>query len=118
MTVSVEPHLRAEIEKVAAQYERLAADLRRVVAEGYPAPDEAMPLMDNYVFGTLDALCLKGTTVGHPSLSATEPSTSSALVLVNIPAGVARTESRWYRLGQRLEQDDLPAIVLGLERGA
>lgn len=118
MTIPVEPHLRAKIEQVAAQYERIAADLRRVVAEGYPEPTDDMPLMDNYVFATRDALCLKGTTVGHASLSATESTTSSALVLVQLLAGVARTESRWYRLGQRLEQDGLPAIVLGLDRGA
>lgn len=112
------PNMRDRISEAADQYERLAADLRRVLADGYPEPDDSMPLMDNFTVTTRTVPCLRGTAVGHPTLVATEPTTTSAIALLSLPAGLVRTQSRWYRLGQRLAQDDLPVIALGLDRGA
>ena len=105
--------LRDQIAAAADQYESLSADLRRVLKEGYPKLSEDTPLLDNFVFAKRSVTCLKGTAVGHPSLDATSSTTTSALALINLDAGVARTERRWYRLGQRLEQDDLAEIAIG-----
>jgi hypothetical protein len=109
----VHGHLRDQIAAAADQYEALAADLRRVLEEGYPKLSEDTPLLDNFVFAKRGATCLKGNAVYHPSLDATIVTTTSALALISLEAGVARTQSRWYRLGQRLEQDDLTEIALG-----
>lgn len=111
MTVPVNPELRAYAETVAARYEALAADLRRFLAEGYPKPTDDMPLLDNYTIGARTVPCLVGSPFGHPRLPATERAKTSAVVLPGLLHGVARTESRWYRLGQRIEQIDLDRLA-------
>lgn len=113
ITFHPQGQLRDQIAAAADLYEALAADFRRVLKEGYPKLGEEMPLLDNFVFAKRSVTCLKGTAVSHPSLDATISTTTSALALINLDAGVARTQSRWYRLGQRLEQDDLAEIAIG-----
>lgn len=105
--------LRDQIASAADQYEALAADFRQVLREGYPKLPDDTPLLENFVFGKRTVTCLKGTAFGHPSLNATVSTTTSALALINLDAGVARTQSRWYRLGQQLQQDDLIDIAIG-----
>lgn len=113
ITFHPQGQLRDQIASAADQYEALAADFRRVLREGYPKLPDDTPLMENFVFAKRTVTCLKGRAFCHPSLDATVSTTTSAVALINLDARVARTQSRWYRLGQRLQQDDLVDIALG-----
>ena len=107
----LDPEMRAYAKLVLARHEGLAADLRRLIEEGYPEPSEKMPLLDNWQISSRTVPCLVGTPFGHPTLPATERSKTSAIVVAGLLHGLARTEARWYRLGQRVEQIDLDRIA-------
>lgn len=63
----------------------------------------AAPLIDEWVaFRTMTGRpLLLGKTTGHPSLGDTEISTSPVMT-IDVEAGYARTQSRWYRLGRKM----------------
>ena len=46
--------------------------------------------------------CLVGRTVGHPMIPDRHPACTSELYYFDPDRGVARTLSRWYRLGRAL----------------
>ncbi|MCY1304647.1 hypothetical protein D9M70_544080 [compost metagenome] len=49
--------------------------------------------------------CLMGRTLGHPSIGDGRPALSSELFYLDSERGIARTMSRWYRLGTRVDPD-------------
>ncbi|QLL61469.1 DUF6634 family protein [Sinorhizobium mexicanum] len=49
--------------------------------------------------------CLIGRTLGHPSVGDGRPALSSELFYFDPDRGIARTMSRWYRLGTRVDPD-------------
>ena len=49
--------------------------------------------------------CLIGRTLGHPSIGDGRPALSSELFYLDPERGIARTMSRWYRLGTRVDPD-------------
>lgn len=68
------------------------------------------PYLDRYRFGMnfTDQLVLTGSVSGHPSLP-DEDIFTSALIMIDLDRHIARTRSRWYRLGrpeQSLASDD------------
>ncbi|OYU77440.1 MAG: hypothetical protein CFE32_05680 [Alphaproteobacteria bacterium PA3] len=68
-----------------------------------PANDPDMPRLEDWfpaiVPEETEALALIGTVTGHPRLSDGRPIVTSNVVVLNVDAGLARTMSRWYRLG-------------------
>jgi len=88
---------------IAAKLRALAGDLEALAA-GHP-PDvaalDAAPVLDWWRFATRSAVCLVGERSGHPVLHGDGRMTvTSDVYLVDREAGVARTLSRWYRLGR------------------
>ncbi|AJD41707.1 MULTISPECIES: DUF6634 family protein [Rhizobium] len=47
--------------------------------------------------------CLIGRPIGHPSVADGKPAASSELFYLDPERGIARTMSRWYRLGTRVD---------------
>ncbi|WP_343227779.1 DUF6634 family protein [Rhizobium laguerreae] len=47
--------------------------------------------------------CLIGRPIGHPSVTRGKPVASSELFYLDPERGIARTMSRWYRLGTRVD---------------
>lgn len=89
-----------------AKYDRLADDLK--FALSYPlqpfGDSHSLPILQEWSMSTRQAPCLIGTAYGHPNFGVREfPFTTSELVLFAPDLGLARTRSRWFRLGARLE---------------
>jgi hypothetical protein len=90
---------------------KLADDLERLSQGIVPTQAElaASPEVDIYWLDTRPVVCLRGDLFGHPRLSA--PHVTTTQVWAFAPElGWARTHSRWYRLGDAL-QDRLPPGV-------
>ena len=92
-----------------AKYDRLTDDLN--FALSYPlqsfVENHSLPILEDWSMSTRQAPCLIGTAYGHPNFGGQEfPFTSSELVLFAPDIGLARTRSRWFRLGTRLETGD------------
>lgn len=86
---------------MAAKLRALAVDLEALAA-GHP-PDVTMldgaPILDFWSLAERSEPCLIGIQSGHPLLTG-EAIISSGLYVLDLKAGVARTLSRWYRLGR------------------
>lgn len=82
---------------------RLADDLENVdrCVEAQ-APGAAM---NSWALGTRAVPCLVGRPLGHPVISDGKPACSSELFYLDADRGIARTMSRWYRLGTRVDPD-------------
>lgn len=82
---------------------RLADDLenldQRVEAQ---TPDAAM---NSWTLGKRVVPCLIGRPLGHPIIADGRPAFSSELFYFDPDHGIARTMSRWYRLGNRVEPE-------------
>lgn len=66
----------------------------------------AAPTLHDWAFAIsgVGNLCLDGNRVsGHPDLPDGEAVFTSALVFISPTRGIARTASRWYRLGKQRE---------------
>jgi hypothetical protein len=60
------------------------------------------PLLERWQFASRTAPCLVGLSTDHPKLPGQErPIITSDLLLISESAGLARTASRWYRLGKK-----------------
>lgn len=93
--------LRSEI----ASLERLVADLKAILDGTGPsdATLKSAPLIDDYTRTTRKVSCLSGLISGHP-LGSTDLGRTSELIFFSPRQGWARTRSRFYRLGGRLDE--------------
>ncbi|MGO7848600.1 DUF6634 family protein [Rhizobium leguminosarum] len=82
----------------------LADDLEAVAAGSVPERP-AIALMTSWSFGTRATPCLVGHAFGHPNISDGRPAYSSELFYLDPERGIARTMSRWYRLGTRVDPE-------------
>jgi hypothetical protein len=63
------------------------------------------PLLEDWRLAVRPMLCLEGLATGHPLLPGSKRSiVTSHLWLLSPELGLARTFSRWYRLGERSSQ--------------
>lgn len=88
------------------KYGRLADDLRFALSNPLQpfADTHELPIIEDWSMSTRLAPCLIGAGYGHPDFPGRQfPFTSSELVLFAPDVGVARTRSRWYRLGAPLQ---------------
>lgn len=81
----------------------LLAKLQSVVVD-LSAPDfpqfSSIPvLIDKFKVSTREVPCLLGNAFGHPKILDGHASISSELFYFDPERGIARTMSRWYRLG-------------------
>lgn len=97
--------IRAEIERL----EELTAALE-VTCMPFPmdqllARSQAdAPILDQWRFAFRPAPCLVGLSTGHPRLPGDGRSiVTSEIFLISTELGWARSLSRWYRLGRRLD---------------
>lgn len=85
----------------------LAASLRNLADDLESIPDdvEALPAVaiNSWALVQRPVPCLMGRTLGHPSIGDGRPALSSELFYFDPERGVARTLSRWYRLGTRVD---------------
>jgi hypothetical protein len=100
--------IRAEITRL----EELAADLE-IVSSPLPFPLDKMlakacptaPILDEWRFAVRPVTCLVGLSTGHPRLPGDRRSiVTSEIFLTSEELGWARSFSRWYRLGRRLDE--------------
>lgn len=61
--------------------------------------------MNSWTVGRRFVPCLVGRPLSHPAIPDGKPACSSELFYFDPERGVARTMSRWYRLGTRVEPD-------------
>ncbi|QKK18886.1 hypothetical protein [Rhizobium indicum] len=80
---------------------RLADDLADINhCADADAPSAAF---NSWTLGKRVVPCLIGRPLGHPLISDGRPAFSSELFYFDPNRGIARTLSRWYRLGTRVE---------------
>ncbi|MDX1000801.1 hypothetical protein GOE08_06900 [Sinorhizobium medicae] len=101
MNESVLEWLRMPQPSLIASLRRLADDLADIdqCAEAN-APAAAM---NSWTLGQRVVPCLIGRPIGHPAISSGRPACSSELFYLDLDRGIARTLSRWYRLGTHVE---------------
>ncbi|KQV82697.1 DUF6634 family protein [Rhizobium sp. Root1220] len=83
---------RALLEKL----ESLVIDLS---APNFPQPSSIPVMIDKYKVSRREVPCLLGNAFGHPKIIDGHASISSELFYFDPERGIARTISRWYRLG-------------------
>lgn len=88
----------AEIEKL----ERLAADLRKLLAGNYPTADELRdaPKISSWLTTEFISPALAGMVTGHPKLPGNSGINTSPIAVSARDLGWVRTNSRYYRLGK------------------
>jgi hypothetical protein len=79
-----------------ARLESLVTDL---AATDFPHPSSIPVMIDNWKVGKREVPCLLGNAFGHPTIIDGGASISSELFYFDPEGGIARTLSRWYRLG-------------------
>lgn len=82
---------------------RLADDLEDV--ERCWEAQTPMAAINSWSLGKRAVPCLIGRPLGHPAISDGKPACSSELFYFDPYRGIARTMSRWYRLGTRVDPD-------------
>jgi hypothetical protein len=85
-------------EELALKLEALATDLRRVGTRGFELSTSFIDIAD-WSLAVRPTACLEGFVMDHPTLG-TGRVTTSELYYFDKKAGIARTLSRWYRLGR------------------
>ncbi len=90
---------RSEVATTLALYANLVDDLRDVLEHGWPSPESLpdAPVLQDWILSQRSSPNLEGIAVGHPLLEGWTH--TSILHALSVRAGVARTQSRWYRLG-------------------
>ena len=90
---------------MAVKLRALAVDLEALAAGHLPDVTvlEDAPILDRWSLAERSVPCLIGMQSGHPLLTGNAGMVTSGLYFLDLKAGVARTLSRWYRLGR--EQD-------------
>lgn len=85
---------------------RLVDDLRFALSNPLDeiSQDDTLPLLEDWSISVRYASCLMGTAYGHPNFPGREhPCITSELILFAPELRLARTKSRWFRLGTRVE---------------
>lgn len=80
----------------------LADDLESIAEDVEALPAVAI---NSWALAQRPVPCLMGRTLGHPSIDDGRPALSSELFYLDPGRGIARTMSRWYRLGTRVDPD-------------
>ncbi len=80
----------------------LADDLESIADDVEALPAVAI---NSWALSQRSVPCLMGRTLGHPSIGDGRPALSSELFYLDPERGIARTMSRWYRLGTRVDPD-------------
>ena len=90
---------KANFERTIALYGSLITDLQEIIAKGWPSSEELpdAPLLDAWTISNTRVLNLSGAVRSHPELVGWIH--TSPLYAFFPTLGVARTQSRWYRLG-------------------
>lgn len=98
------PNASPELQKRLRAYRSITRDLERVVRGDGPSEADLAnaPMLDLWGFVASQDVCLYGYVTDHPTCGP-GPITSSTLCILDPLGGWARTYSRWYRLGSRLE---------------
>lgn len=96
------------LDREISRLERLLVDLRHIRI--YGVPDEvslqAAPILDRWSRSFTTALCLVGSSTGHPILSGTDRYiATSDLCVISERGSWARTRSRYYRLGRKIDMN-------------
>lgn len=86
----------------AERLEAFASDLRLVAHLGELPPERlsGAPLLENWRFFPVPAICLEGKVTGHPELTDNHVIRTSDVWLIAEDEHWARTVSRFYRLGR------------------
>ncbi|ASR08855.1 hypothetical protein CHY08_18125 [Rhizobium leguminosarum bv. viciae] len=82
---------------------RLADDLENIDKSLGARPPVAS--LNSWTLGHRAVPCLIGRPIGHPVISDGKPACSSELFYLDAERGFARTMSRWYRLGTRVDPE-------------
>jgi hypothetical protein len=100
MTPNPSPELQARLRA----YRSITRDLERVIRGDAPTETDLSnaPLLDMWRFAFSQDLCLVGQVTDHPLIEP-GPATTSALFFLDPEGKWARTYTRWYKLGRRLE---------------
>lgn len=91
----------SDYSEIAARLRGLADDLAKLRVPGYLESVAPLPTVMEWYLTPREVLTLRGHVVGHPSVS-DGPFESSQLFFASQEFGLARTLSRWYRLGTPL----------------
>ncbi|WP_309140453.1 DUF6634 family protein [Ensifer sp. ENS10] len=81
---------------------RSLADDLEVIGDATVVPLPTVRL-DRWALAKRAVPCLIGTPTGHPRIDDGRPCFSSELYYLDPQAGLARTFSRWYRLGKPVD---------------
>ena len=89
------------IEVTIEKLRRLASDLARIRSGKGPTRAEIVgaPVLDWWAVGIRPVPCLVGAAHGHPLLREQSRIVTSELFAIDTCRGVARTYSRFYKLG-------------------
>ncbi len=82
---------------------RLADDLENI--DQCSEAQRPSAAMNSWTLAKRAVPCLIGRPIGHPTISNGKPAFSSELFYFDADRGVARTMSRWYRLGTKVDAD-------------
>jgi hypothetical protein len=87
---------------MAAKLRALAADLEAAAAGHRPNGEilKRAPVLDCWSLAARNEPCLVGWQSGHPLLTGDGAVATSGLYFLDRETGIARTLSRWYRLGR------------------
>ena len=102
---------RASVGRTVELYASVVADLRDVLENGWPDKAELpdAPLLEDWHVSSRHVPNLEGNPVGHPLLDGW--TRTSPLHALSVEAGVARTQSRWYRLGKPWKRPPLDSAI-------
>lgn len=89
--------------QLVARLRSLADDLEALDGKG--APPTPTVVLDQWALAKRAVPCLVGISSGHPVIEDGEPCFSSELFFIDEKLGVARSFSRWYRLGNQVEPE-------------
>jgi hypothetical protein len=91
--LEIASHLRS----IAADLEMVDRFLERNVVSSV--------MIDNWALARRAVLCLIGNPTGHPDIRNGRSSCTSQLYFLDEKRGIARTYSRWYKLGERVDPE-------------
>jgi hypothetical protein len=86
----------------AERLENLAKDLRTLSAGGFDARKTSFVEIQHWRMATRPVLTICGMALDHPALGR-KPIQTSEVYYLDLQLGIARTLSRWYRLGVPFE---------------
>lgn len=97
--------------KTIERLRRLADDLE-AVADG-SIPERPTAVMSSWSFAARPVPCLVGNAFGHPKIEDGRRAFTSEVFYVDPRRRLARTLSRWYRLGSYEPLEAIPGISSG-----